>query len=76
MTLEVDFQTPGQEGTHHMSMPIGGWTFLKLDSSEFQVFLRERVHSTSASTKSTFFFGHILTFFRANLYRYLIPIVV
>lgn len=23
MTLEVDFQTPGQEGTHHMSMPIG-----------------------------------------------------
>lgn len=25
MTLEVDFQTPGQEGTHHMSMPIGGW---------------------------------------------------
>lgn len=24
MTLEVDFQTPGQEGTHHMSMPICG----------------------------------------------------
>lgn len=24
MTLEVDFQTPGQEGTHHLSMPIGG----------------------------------------------------
>lgn len=24
MTLEVDFQTPGQEGMHHMSMPIGG----------------------------------------------------
>lgn len=23
MTLEVDFQLPGQEGTHHMSMPIG-----------------------------------------------------
>lgn len=23
MTLEVDFQTPGHEGTHHMSMPIG-----------------------------------------------------
>lgn len=23
MTLEVDFQTPGQAGTHHMSMPIG-----------------------------------------------------
>ncbi|CAN0016133.1 unnamed protein product [Ectocarpus sp. 4 AP-2014] len=22
MTLEVDFQTPGQEGTHHMSVPI------------------------------------------------------
>ncbi len=23
MTLEVDFELPGQEGTHHMSMPIG-----------------------------------------------------
>lgn len=23
MTLEVDFQTPGHEDTHHMSMPIG-----------------------------------------------------
>lgn len=22
MTLEVDFQTPGQEDTHHISMPI------------------------------------------------------
>lgn len=27
MTLEVDFQTPGQEGTHHMSMPIGELSF-------------------------------------------------
>lgn len=23
MTLEVDFQTPGQEELHHISMPIG-----------------------------------------------------
>lgn len=38
MTLEVDFQTPGQEGTHHMSMPIGGWTILELDPNAFQTF--------------------------------------
>lgn len=30
MTLEVDFQTPGQEGTHHMSMPIGKFAAFSL----------------------------------------------
>lgn len=30
MTLEVDFQIAGQEGTHHMSMPIGGMDILQI----------------------------------------------